>query len=694
MTLIRCENGHFYDADRFPACPFCQSVRSAEPAPSPAVPQRFREMGELSTLASGSVGRVYKLTVQTHYALKQIDCGDDMVRFKNALYERDILQRLSDCEGVVKLVDSEITTAGGEYAVSLLLEYHTPLKTWIRENRPDLAAQFRLMEQLCDILIRCRNRGVLHLDLRPDNVFVGRDGKVRLGDFSCSLLISDLSRNHITRGTSVYIAPEVYGQGLCSEQSEIFSLGVMLDQLLNGTGDEARIIRYMSPGKELLDSLLSKALAREPALRFRSFEQLQEAIRQLREVCGASHAYAQPESTPDRQPCAASREPEYLPSFDADDFAATTALTDTLYSGPEFSMVPPAPQAPARGSFCSVCGSAVQSGSLFCNNCGRRVGAAPAPWGNAMPSAPAQPAPPVSPGAMPTPMPVPMPAPVMSAAPSMSAPPAPAPQADIRKAQFSAVVPKTFLRGEYTMVEIVMYEEKFRHVVDELIAQAEGPVSETKSGVMKVAEESRVRITLTSPDVQIDDDTDEQVWFGDYLNFTFAVELPEDYKKKQILFTASVYINDVIATRLKFVAKVRSFLEQKVTITREDVLSAFVSYASQDRARVATIIQGMRKARPEMDIFFDVDSLRSGEDWELALRREIERRDILYLCWSQNARASQWVDTEWRLALAQKGVECIEPIAIDPPDICPPPAELMKKHFNDKLLYYINAPRL
>lgn len=93
----------------------------------------------------------------------------------------------------------------------------------------------------------------------------------------------------------------------------------------------------------------------------------------------------------------------------------------------------------------------------------------------------------------------------------------------------------------------------------------------------------------------------------------------------------------------------------------------------------------------DMDIFFDVDSLRNGDDWEKALWHEIDRRDILFLCWSRYARASKWVDAEWRYALKQKGADYIEPVPIDPPGSCPPPDELSRKHFNDKLLYIINS---
>lgn len=158
------------------------------------------------------------------------------------------------------------------------------------------------------------------------------------------------------------------------------------------------------------------------------------------------------------------------------------------------------------------------------------------------------------------------------------------------------------------------------------------------------------------------------------------------------MFIASVYFNDVLTTKLKFVVTVDGVRETKPQISRKNILSAFISYASQDRSRVATIIQGMKKVRPDLDIFFDVENLRSGEKWADVLRKEIDERDILYLFWSHFARESEWVDMEWRYALERKGIDYIEPVPIEPPDNCPPPKELSGKHFNDReLLYYQNS---
>ena len=265
------------------------------------------------------------------------------------------------------------------------------------------------------------------------------------------------------------------------------------------------------------------------------------------------------------------------------------------------------------------------------------------------------------------------------------------PKVELTKVNFSAIAPKELLKGMYSLVEIIMYEDAFRNEVERIIADSEVSAKETKGSVLSVEKNAHIKIVLNSPDLVIDDNVEEQYWCGEYARFTFPIELPLNYRKPQILFTASVYINDIIATRLKFVAKCKTFREQKIEIKRDDVLSAFVSYASQDRHRVAMIIQGMKKARPDMDIFFDVESLRSGDDWESALWTEIDKRDILFLCWSHFAKESKWVDAEWRYALSNKGVDCIEPVPIDPPGVCPPPEELNKKHFNDKLLYIINS---
>jgi len=256
----------------------------------------------------------------------------------------------------------------------------------------------------------------------------------------------------------------------------------------------------------------------------------------------------------------------------------------------------------------------------------------------------------------------------------------------ISDVQFSAVVKKQAERDTYLPIDILMYEDEFRSIIDERL---DDTTKETKSGYHQVVLNAKVRVLLSSKDIELNDCEEERIWTGKYLEFGFMVEVPEDYPKKQILFCANVYLNDVIATRLKFTVDIRQ--AETIEIQREDILSAFVSYASNDRERVVSIVQGMQKARPEMDIFLDVEKLRSGQNWKDALRTEIDQCSTFFLCWSSSASKSKWVDFEWRYALEKKGEACIEPIPIEPPEECPPPVELSQKHFNDKLIYVIKG---
>jgi hypothetical protein len=131
----------------------------------------------------------------------------------------------------------------------------------------------------------------------------------------------------------------------------------------------------------------------------------------------------------------------------------------------------------------------------------------------------------------------------------------------------------------------------------------------------------------------------------------------------------SIFVSGLLIAKLDFDMEVG--VEQKEA---DDVLrmkirprTAFASYASEDRDEVLGRIQGMLKTLPELDVFLDVASLRSGENWADRLQTEIESRDIFYLFWSLAASRSPWVKKEWRTALRTKGLQYIDPVPLEPP---------------------------
>lgn len=256
----------------------------------------------------------------------------------------------------------------------------------------------------------------------------------------------------------------------------------------------------------------------------------------------------------------------------------------------------------------------------------------------------------------------------------------------------SAVTPRAVEPGSYGIVDVVLYEEAFRALLDQIIAEQADGGKETLGGMHAAAKGTPIRVVLSSPDVEIDHPEETQVWQGQYLRFSFDFAVPEGYAGKQLLLRAAVYFADVPATRLRILIHVAAPAVQQPSVERRDVRSAFMSYATVEREKVVRIMQGIQQVRPDLDLFLDVDSLRSGEDWEARLRSEIDRRDVLYLCWSRAAMSSPFVEMEWQHALARKGLHGIEPIPLEPADRCPPPRELAKLHFSNRLLFIIPRP--
>ena len=117
--------------------------------------------------------------------------------------------------------------------------------------------------------------------------------------------------------------------------------------------------------------------------------------------------------------------------------------------------------------------------------------------------------------------------------------------------------------------------------------------------------------------------------------------------------------------------------------------NAFASYASEDRDHVIARVQGMEKAG--LNVFVDVTTLRSGEDWEAKLWRVIPESDVFYLFWCRHAKNSPWVEKEWRCALRERGLDFIDPVPLEAPEHATPPPELASKHFNDPLLYFLSS---
>jgi serine/threonine-protein kinase len=136
-----------------------------------------------------------------------------------------------------------------------------------RRPRPPVAEALRWVAEAADAIEYAHGMGVVHCDLKPSNLLLGGDGRVRVSDFGLarSLSGSDAPRG----GTASFMAPEqLDAGGTVSPRTDVYGLGAVLRALLPERSPE-------------VDALCRRCLAPDPAARFASAAKLASALRAL-----------------------------------------------------------------------------------------------------------------------------------------------------------------------------------------------------------------------------------------------------------------------------------------------------------------------------------------------------------------------------------------------------------------------------
>ncbi|MCR9295092.1 MAG: serine/threonine protein kinase, partial [bacterium] len=102
-----------------------------------------------------------------------------------------------------------------------------------------------IAQQLCAGLSAAHENGVLHRDLKPANIMIDGQGRVRITDFGLATVAKEQLAGEIV-GTPAYMAPEQITQGKTSQQSDLYSLGLILGELFMGKPPEAWISELQS----------------------------------------------------------------------------------------------------------------------------------------------------------------------------------------------------------------------------------------------------------------------------------------------------------------------------------------------------------------------------------------------------------------------------------------------------------------
>jgi len=186
------------------------------------------------------------------------------------------------------------------------------LKSFFAVQHPFSMSQIvRLMGELLDALGYSHSRGVVHRDVKPDNIFITEDGSVKLGDFGIAR-IDSTSRTHAgtVLGTPSYMAPEQIRGETADARSDLYAAGVILYQFLVGerpfSGGMVAVMQKVlmeapkAPSAhnpsipEAIDAVVLKALAKAPDARYASAADFN---RELAAAVGLTNAEDESEST-------------------------------------------------------------------------------------------------------------------------------------------------------------------------------------------------------------------------------------------------------------------------------------------------------------------------------------------------------------------------------------------------------------
>ena len=268
---------------------------------------KFRSRYDLRRkLGQGGMGSVYLALderLDRFLAVKFIsDSLHDEAMRARFLEEAKVLSRLHH-QHIVQLFDYD-DDDGHPFMAFEFIEGCT-LTAFVAENGPPPLAQSKLwLTQICQAMQSAHNMGIIHRDLKSDNILLDEKGNVHISDFGLAFRedrTADLTEEGSIFGTPDYMAPELMKGKKATAASDLYAIGVVAFELFTGKRPfhgsgvvevlqahmkepipQARSYRKELPS--IVDNLLLRLLAKDPKARFHSFQECQDEVANIADI--------------------------------------------------------------------------------------------------------------------------------------------------------------------------------------------------------------------------------------------------------------------------------------------------------------------------------------------------------------------------------------------------------------------------
>jgi hypothetical protein len=225
-------------------------------------------MGAVYRVVQRSLGRVAALKVLALDAESEPEFG---VRFER---EARLLAGLQH-KNIVGI--HAAGRSGPHWYLLMELVEGSSLRQLIESGEVEPRLALSIVGQVCDALQHAHERGVVHRDVKPENILVARDGTAKILDFGLAKMVGQEPRVHTltltgqVMGTLRYMAPEQYERPLeVDHRADIYSLGIVLYELLTGEVPMGAFAPASQKAKvdARVDEIVRRSLEREPAMRY------------------------------------------------------------------------------------------------------------------------------------------------------------------------------------------------------------------------------------------------------------------------------------------------------------------------------------------------------------------------------------------------------------------------------------------